>query len=215
MTERTIIDAGPGLNFFTVHKERLLFSVTGALSMPETVRQEIVGKARRDRRFSSAATVLGKLPEKYLRVLSDVFTPELNQVMMQMESQSLQERMGSRKDLGEAMVVAHAVLAAERGKDVIVLIDDRGGRRLAKSQASRLDRLRNNGQPVGSIGLLSTPGVLRAAAGGEHLPDRDSLKHLYGRLRELDDGLVHLDNTDLLSLPCWNSSATQPKRPAQ
>lgn len=33
----TIMDAGPGLNFLSINKERLLFSVLGALSVPEIV----------------------------------------------------------------------------------------------------------------------------------------------------------------------------------
>jgi hypothetical protein len=34
---RPIIDAGPGLNFFSINKERLLISVLAKLSAPEAV----------------------------------------------------------------------------------------------------------------------------------------------------------------------------------
>jgi hypothetical protein len=37
MSVRPIIDAGPGLNFLSVNKERLLISVLGQLSAPETL----------------------------------------------------------------------------------------------------------------------------------------------------------------------------------
>ncbi|MDX2969158.1 hypothetical protein PWY87_30590 [Kribbella solani] len=62
MSHRPIIDAGPGLNFLSIHKERLLFGTLGALSAPESVRDEVLRKSRDDSRFSAAKTVWGKLP---------------------------------------------------------------------------------------------------------------------------------------------------------
>jgi len=41
MSHRPIIDAGPGLNFFSINKERLLIGVLGQLSAPETVQEEV------------------------------------------------------------------------------------------------------------------------------------------------------------------------------
>ena len=55
---RPIIDAGPGLNFFALNQERALFDAIGAVSLPETVRDEILGKAACDKRFSHAASVM-------------------------------------------------------------------------------------------------------------------------------------------------------------
>lgn len=46
---RPIIDAGPGLNFLSLNKERLLFSVLGPLSVPETV--EAVGSPAESPRY--------------------------------------------------------------------------------------------------------------------------------------------------------------------
>jgi hypothetical protein len=37
MSIRPIIDAGPGLNFLSTNKERLLIGVLGPFSAPETV----------------------------------------------------------------------------------------------------------------------------------------------------------------------------------
>jgi hypothetical protein len=37
MSARPIIDAGPGLNFLSINKERLLIAILGPLSAPETV----------------------------------------------------------------------------------------------------------------------------------------------------------------------------------
>lgn len=51
MSQRPIMDAGPGINFFSLNKERLLFSVLGALSVPEIVADEILrGSGRSCRR---------------------------------------------------------------------------------------------------------------------------------------------------------------------
>ena len=58
---------------------------------------------------------------RLLEVLSDDATAELVARM------PYATRMRTSKDLGETMVVAHAVGAAERGGEIIVLIDDQGG----------------------------------------------------------------------------------------
>jgi hypothetical protein len=54
---RPIIDAGPGLNFLSINRERLLIAVLGALSAPETVQDEVLRKSRQDDRFRAAAAV--------------------------------------------------------------------------------------------------------------------------------------------------------------
>jgi hypothetical protein len=203
VTPRPIMDAGPGINFFALHKERLLFATVGPVSVPETVQREIVSKARRDQRFAAAQRVLAKLPAKFLDVLPDDVTPELSAVVNRLASVPMEQRVRSPKDLGELMVVAHAVVGAEAGAFMTVLIDEGGGRRMAAQEARRLDRLRDAGRPVGQLRLISTMTVLRNAAGSQALPDRQSMRDLYTRLRGLDDGLVPLDQTDLMALPCW------------
>jgi hypothetical protein len=45
MTHRPIIDAGPGLNFLSINKERLLIAMLGRLSAPAAVEAEVVRKA--------------------------------------------------------------------------------------------------------------------------------------------------------------------------
>lgn len=47
------------------------------------------------------------------------------------------ERMKQGKDLGEIMVIAHAVVAAESGQTVTVLIDDGCGAAVATSEIAR------------------------------------------------------------------------------
>jgi hypothetical protein len=87
---------------------------------------------------------------------------------------------------------------------VVVLIDETAGARLATAEKQRLDRLRNQGRSVGSITIANTLAVLARAAGTEHLPDRGSMQALYSRLRKLDDGLVPIADTALLSATTWS-----------
>lgn len=204
MSGYTIIDAGPSINFFSINKERLLFSVLGALSAPEAVKKEVLRKAHQDKRFSAAGRVWRKLPSSLLQILSDDETKELSIAVERINGIPFTQRMHFSKDLGETMVIAHAAVAAEAGEDVVILIDDNDGIRRAAAEAKRLQRLRNMGKSVGSIRLIHTVTVLEAAAGGEYLPDRAAMRNIYLRLKELDDGLLPLEKTNLMSLPCWS-----------
>ena len=204
MSGYTIIDAGPSINFFSINKERLLFSVLGALSAPEAVKKEVLRKAHQDKRFSAAGRVWRKLPSSLLQILSDDETKELSIAVERINGIPFTQSMHFSKDLGETMVIAHAAVAAEAGEDVVILIDDNDGIRRAAAEAKRLQRLRNMGKSVGSIRLIHTVTVLEAAAGGEYLPDRAAMRNIYLRLKELDDGLLPLEKANLMSLPCWS-----------
>lgn len=203
MSRRPIIDAGPGLNFFALNRERLLISVLGPLSTPETVHGEILRKARTDQRFANAEAVLKRLGTKYLELLSDDITDELSAAVNRICGMPMADRLTTRKDLGELMVISHATVAAESGLDVVVLIDEINGAQLAGSEQRRLDRLRGQDQGVGSMKLVNTATVLAAAAGTNHIPDRGAMRDLYSRMRKLDDGLVPIEKTGLLSPPLW------------
>lgn len=203
MSHPPIIDAGPGLNFFSINKERLLIGVLGPLSAPETVQDEVFRKSQQDERFRSAAVVWRKLTPRWIQVLSDDQTPELAAAVHRITRQSMEQRLKCPKDLGETMVIAHAVVAAEAGEAVTVLIDDGLGTRTATAEIGRLRRLHADGRAVGSIRLVSTLAVLERAAGGEHIPDRSAMQTIYARLRGLDDGLPPIEKTRLLSSPRW------------
>lgn len=203
MSSRPIMDAGPGLNFFSINKERLLFGVLGPLAIPEIVRDEILGKSESDRRFDAAQRTLSKLPERLLSVLSDDPTPELSAAVQRITGAPLAQRYVSRKDLGETMVIAHAVIAAESGADVVILIDEGPGTDIAAKEAERLRRMRRSGRPAGSIGLVSTLTVLERAAESVDVPDRGVMRAIYQRLREGDDGLPPLSATNLLTTGLW------------
>ena len=203
MSRRPIIDAGPSLNFFSTNKERLLIGTLGPLRVPETVQVEVLRKSREDARFRSAATVWRKLGPRWLQIMSDDETPELAAVVHRITRLPMQERLRHPKDLGEIMVIAHAVVAAEAGETVTVLIDDGSGAQIATSEIGRLQRLRSAGRAVGSIRLASTLTVLERAAGGQHIPDKATMRDIYQRLRGLDDGLPPIETTTLLSLTRW------------
>ena len=113
------------------------------------------------------------------------------------------ERLRQSKDLGEVMVLAHAAVQAETGRDVVVLIDDAGGAKLAAIEVARLQRLRAQGRCVGTLDLTNTQVVLERGAGRRYLPDRKAMRRIYAQLRECDDGLVDITQTDLLSKRVW------------
>lgn len=203
MTVRPIIDAGPALSFLAINKERLLLATTGPISTPETVRDEVLSKSAKDRRFAQVERVWNKIPSRLLDVLPDDPTPELVAALGRISQQPWNQRLATAKDLGETMVVAHAVVHAEAGHQVTVIIDDQGGAALATTEIRRLDRLRQMGRPVGGIALVNTVTILEKAAGGIHLPDRGSMREVYTKLRKNDDGLLPIDRTQLLSSTIW------------
>lgn len=114
-----------------------------------------------------------------------------------------QARLKRPKDLGETMVIAHAVVTAEAGDDVTVLIDDGPGARLATSEINRLRRRQASGHTVGTVRLVSTLTVLERAAGKEYIPNKTVMRDTYTRLRGLDDGLPPIETTKLLSPGTW------------
>ena len=138
-----------------------------------------------------------------MQILSDDQTPELAAVVQRITHQPMAERLKRPKDLGEVMVIAHAVVAAESGATVVVLIDDGQGARTATSEISRLERLRSSGHTVGSITLASTLTILDRAAQKQFIPGRADMRRIYGRLRELDDGLPPIEATGLLLSDLW------------
>ncbi|WP_038469773.1 hypothetical protein [Arthrobacter sp. PAMC 25486] len=200
------MDAGPGLNFFSLNKERMLFEALGPLCVPETVHSEMMRKSRTDERFSRTQSVLGKLPQALLEILSDDAAGPLSESFERIAKMPMADRMRNGKDLGEMMVVAHAATQAERGHNVTVLIDDRGGQLLATHESRRLDRLRIVEPQTGHLQMITSVTVLERSVAGHYLPDHAALRKLYARMRSLDDGLMPLEMTGLLTLPGWSAS---------
>jgi hypothetical protein len=142
-------------------------------------------------------------PGLNFEILPDDVTPELAAVVQRISGLPMVERKRQAKDLGETMVIAHAVAAAEAGQTVTVLMDDGPGAQITTSEIHRLERLRSSDRPVGAIVLASTLTVLERAAGTDQLPDRAAMRDTYKRLYELDDGLPPIEKTRLLSHSLW------------
>lgn len=204
MTPPVILDAGPSLTFFAANQERLLIDVVGYLTMPKVVHDDIEGKAVGDSRFSHAAAVLRRLRgTKYLTICKDDYSEGLAEVVQRMTRVPFGARVLEPKDLGEVMVIAHAVVLAENGMDVRIVIDDGYGARLANSEARRLERIRNQGCAVGAVSLFRTVTILKVAVMKGLIADRGELRRLYDRMRGLDDGLEPIDRTGLLAKGLW------------
>jgi hypothetical protein len=207
VSQRPVIDAGPALNFLAANQARLLIEVLGPISTPETVENEVLRKARTDRRFQSVEREWSKLTPKWIEVLSDNWT-ELDSVGSRLARMPLDERKKQAKDLGELMVVAHALIAAEKGQDVTVIIDEQVGAAMATVEARNLDRRRAAGKPVGRILVVNTATILEKAVQKNLVKGKTAMRSLYGRLRELDDGLVPIEQTSLLSPLLWTPSSS-------
>jgi hypothetical protein len=179
--------------------------VGGYLTAPETVASEVLRKASQEPRFRPAAAVWVKLVNaKRIEVISDDITDDLASVVERLTLMPMPARISLAKDLGETMVVAHSVVAAQAGQDVEILIDDGAGARMADNERRRLGRLRDQGHAVGSISIYSTISVLMAAGKHRHIADKGQMRRVYEQLRACDDGLVHLRQTPLLSADVWD-----------
>lgn len=202
--ECPIIDAGPALNFFASHQERLLYRVLGSLSCPETVVAEIERKAARDRRFAPAQAVLRKQPDRLWRKLYDsAEDSELVACVERITKMPFSERMKQRKDRGELMVIAHAVVLAESGAEVFVIVDDGDGRRFAAREQERLNRMRRSDATVGKIFVIGTVDIVGRAVKQGFIETKSDLQKVYAKLKELDDGLVPIRDTGLLEPKFW------------
>lgn len=205
---RPIIDAGPALNFLAANQINLVIkSMGGPLSTPETVAKEILQKSRTDSLFDRAAmekrwkTLTSK---DWIEVLLDE-GDDLNAICARIERQPLELRKRHAKDLGELMVVIHAVRAAEQGYDVKVLIDDTEGAKLAERERRRIALARTTGsRGFGSITLVSSLTILRKQAGTDLIPDRAKMREIYAKLSPFDAGLpTSIRSTDLLDPQWW------------
>ena len=100
MSHRPIIDAGPGLNFFSSTRNASSSAHSDHCAHKRRCANEIIRKSRQDSRFAAANTVWAKLPERLMQVLSDDATPELATVVHRISKLPMRERLKNPKDLG-------------------------------------------------------------------------------------------------------------------
>ncbi len=60
------------------------------------------------------------------------------------------------------------------------------------------------GEPAGHLQIISTLTVLERSIRTEAMPDKKAMREIYGRICPLDDGLPHIDSTNLLRSSRWN-----------
>lgn len=211
MTSHVMIDAGPALNFCSINEQRLLIAVTGPLSAPQTVSDEVLRNATDpdDLRFRSSEKVWKTLKgSRWLTILADdPRNVALVEVLSRVGGRPADLRKRMAKDLGERMVIAHASVMVQSGLNVTVLVDDGGGQKLVEDEQSYLRR-HPAGRSFGNLYRLTTPDVLIRAIGTKHMPDRQRMRHVYSRLTPLDNGLTRpIERTDLLTHPNWDRSS--------
>lgn len=190
------LDAGPALNFLAVGQENVLIRLADSrrlqLSAPERVDTEIQGMCK-DRRFAATAALRtwGRLKAAgRVAILSDELTnATFAAAVTRLSGMPAQERVRSRRSLGEIMVGAHASVLAQAGQHVYVLMDDADGRRRMQREMRHLAHLGISG----AIQLWSTPQVLKQAGQQSGWIMRSlSWDAVYEQMRRFDDGLPPL-----------------------
>ncbi|MFV0458592.1 MAG: hypothetical protein ACK5MT_07480 [Actinomycetales bacterium] len=118
----------------------LIQGLRGGFASPETVRDEVFRKSRRDRRAFGSAEGQWRTLEQAgrIEVLSDDETPRLSAAVQRLSNMPMSQRLQYGKNLGEVMVIAHASVLAEAGKDVTILIQERQGTQMALREAARV-----------------------------------------------------------------------------
>jgi len=189
-----LLDAGPTLNFLAVGQQTVLIRTADAgglqLTVPQRVDAEIRGMCRDPRFAKTAAEATWQKLVAAGRVI--VLTDELDTLMFaeaiaRISGVPALERVKSRKSLGEIMVLAHASTLAQRGTDVVVLIDEGDGRERCRRETEWLNRH----QALGQVVLWSTKQVLKQANPGWFTTGL-TWERVYHRMRKFDDGLPAL-----------------------
>jgi predicted nucleic acid-binding protein len=189
-----ILDTGPCLNFLAIDQGKLLYRVLGSTNerilVPQEVANEIVDKARESAKFSSAARRFEGLSRepKFEILASNLDDVELIRAMQQVSPRKPPSELLARrrmKDLGEILVISHAIKLRGEGNTVNLVMDDREGRKLAMKHGFRPIRTTRIFATAGSMGLLTY----------------SEAKSLYEKLRA-SDGSTVMDT----GLPHWTDS---------
>lgn len=194
----TILDAGPCITFCAASKQNLLIEVlqrgSNQLHVPDVVDDE-VGKRGSNRRDFPPATVNNwrlLTEHDYIGILDSSTSSEdaeaLSDAVKKLSGTPLAERLTQSRDLGEILVIAHAMVRKDRGEDVFVIIDEHRGQKLA----SRF-----------GIKVIDTAWILSSAVKRGLIADRGEMRKTYEVLRQYDAGLVHIDQTSLLKNALW------------
>lgn len=198
MNERVVVlDAGPSLNFCATSSQNLLLEVlkqVGHVVTPDVVHDEVTRKAKDEGRFGPARRIWnGLVDHGHIETLNSRGNDDqLARAVDRVCGVPLNQRLKRSKDLGETLVVAHAIVMRNDGLRVVVMVDDRWGQELAARE---------------HFPVLTTEGVLIQAVRMGQIGTKVEMRDRYERMRRCDDGLVDITRTKLLARETWQARA--------
>lgn len=194
----TILDAGPCITFCAAAKHNLLINVlqrgSNELHVPDVVNDEVSKRGSNNKIFPPATVPNWQwlVNQHGIAILDSSVSAEdadeLSEAVKKLSGTPLAERLTDGKDLGELMVIAHAMVRRDRGEQVFVVIDEYRGQLLA-----------------GKFGItvLDTAWILSSAVKRGLIADRSEMRKIYDKLRQYDLGLVDISQTELLGKSLW------------
>ncbi len=137
-----LLDAGPSLNFLAVGQENILIQAAASQSLqlaaPARVDSEIMGMAHnyRFKRTRVRTTWATLKSSRRVEILPDeLTTQQFIEAVTRISGVEAKDRIRDNKSLGEIMVLAHASVFVQQGREVFVLIDEGDGRRRAQLES--------------------------------------------------------------------------------
>lgn len=195
----TILDAGPCITFCAAAKQNLLIEVlqrgSNQLHVPDVVNDEVSNRGSNRRDFPPKTVLNWQWLVDHDRIgifdstVSSEDAEELAVAVKKLTGTPLAERLTQSRDLGEIMVIAHAMVRKDRGEVVFVVIDEYRGQQLASKFG---------------IEVIDTEWILSSAVRRGLIADRGEMKKIYDVLRQYDAGLVHITQTTLLQKSLWD-----------
>lgn len=205
------IDAGPSINFFATGNQDILFAtVKTGLHAPQAVKDEVHRKAKQvPAKFGPAAPNWDYNADR-ITIIPGNRTPRRDHLSRTLTNKILPNLPSKQKDLGETFVIINAIERAMDGRPLTyVIIDDLGGQELVGKAQRFLNVQRLQRANVGQIQLVDTEAILKARSKTPLIPTRGDMRRIYQQMRAVDNGLVHIDQTALLTNAHWNG----PPRP--
>lgn len=186
----SLVDAVCWVHFCAAGRSKLLLDVLTALNMEVLVPGEVDEEVQNKSGFPTLKSHWPKFKQApNVRILpklkaDDEDQPEVVAAVVRIRGVGAARALAMPKDLGEIVVIAHAVHLREQGRDVQVLIDDQGGQQLADEED--LD--------VVTIEVLLMAGVARGVLASAEL------RKTYEQLIPFGGGLPTWDASDLKKL---------------
>lgn len=183
-----ILDAVICVHFVGANLHALLVEVLRqaelVLLVPQEVCDEVAGK---DRKYAGLKLRWRRLTNsRHVRILpalqAQSAPPRVVEVFEDVRGRQLEDALSERKDLGEAVVVAHGVHYQDLGHEVLVAIDDRGGQALAAGR---------------DLAVITMEEVLEMAVEFGKFSTEGQLKKDYEKLRRFGEGLPPYGYTSL------------------